>query len=147
MLVLQWQGKVKPIIPHYSSHLFSTPRYQISEQGLGLLAINSIRAVLSLEICDRERTRTKVYNTVIYFTPLLPCLTGCTAAERSYHISWKCCCSNVVSSEFFRDDLGKIPYTTMCIKESLRLYPPVPGISRQLSKPIIFCDGRSLPKG
>ncbi|XP_063794998.1 cytochrome P450 4B1-like isoform X2 [Pseudophryne corroboree] len=45
------------------------------------------------------------------------------------------------------EDLGKMPYTTMCIKESMRLYPPVPGISRELSQPITFCDGRSLPKG
>ncbi|KAJ7332758.1 hypothetical protein JRQ81_014938 [Phrynocephalus forsythii] len=45
------------------------------------------------------------------------------------------------------DDLGKIPYTTMCIKESIRLYPPVPGVSRQLTKPMTFCDGRTLPEG
>ncbi|KAM4022501.1 cytochrome P450 4A24-like [Anomaloglossus baeobatrachus] len=45
------------------------------------------------------------------------------------------------------DDLGKIPHTTMCIKESLRLFPPVPGVARKLSKPITFCDGRSLPEG
>ncbi|XP_044157265.1 cytochrome P450 4A4-like [Bufo gargarizans] len=45
------------------------------------------------------------------------------------------------------EDLGKIPYTTMCIKESLRVYPPVPGVARKLSKPITFCDGRSLPEG
>ncbi|KAM8930917.1 cytochrome P450 4B1-like isoform 1-T1 [Pelodytes ibericus] len=44
------------------------------------------------------------------------------------------------------EDLGKLPYTTMCIKESLRLYPPVPEIARELAKPIMFFDGRSLPK-
>ncbi|XP_063283835.1 cytochrome P450 4B1-like [Pelobates fuscus] len=45
------------------------------------------------------------------------------------------------------EDLSKIPYTTMCIKESLRLYPPVPSVSRELAKPITFSDGRTLPAG
>ncbi|NXF02414.1 CP4B1 protein, partial [Smithornis capensis] len=45
------------------------------------------------------------------------------------------------------EDLGKMTYTTMCIKESLRLFPPVPSVSRQLSEPITFPDGRSLPAG
>uniref|UniRef100_A0A8B9CGR2 Cytochrome P450 family 4 subfamily B member 1 n=1 Tax=Anser brachyrhynchus TaxID=132585 RepID=A0A8B9CGR2_9AVES len=45
------------------------------------------------------------------------------------------------------EDLGKMTYTTMCIKESLRLFPPVPLLSRQLSTPVTFSDGRSLPAG
>jgi len=47
----------------------------------------------------------------------------------------------------FREDLSKIPYTTMFIKESLRLYPPVPGMSRITTKTITFFDGRTLPAG
>ncbi|XP_020952360.1 cytochrome P450 4X1-like [Sus scrofa] len=43
--------------------------------------------------------------------------------------------------------LGEMSYTTMCIKESLRLAPPVLSFSRELSKPITFSDGRSLPAG
>nr|KAF6381635.1 cytochrome P450 family 4 subfamily X member 1 [Pipistrellus kuhlii] len=45
------------------------------------------------------------------------------------------------------DHLSKMTYTTMCIKETLRLYPTIVSISRQLSKPITFPDGRSLPAG
>ncbi|XP_001495202.2 cytochrome P450 4B1 [Equus caballus] len=45
------------------------------------------------------------------------------------------------------DDLGKMTYLTMCIKESFRIYPPVPQVFRQLSKPVSFVDGRSLPAG
>ncbi|NXJ09032.1 CP4B1 protein, partial [Odontophorus gujanensis] len=45
------------------------------------------------------------------------------------------------------EDLGKMTYSTMCIKESLRLFPPVPSVSRMLSKPVTFSDGRSLPEG
>ncbi|CAI9152240.1 unnamed protein product [Rangifer tarandus platyrhynchus] len=45
------------------------------------------------------------------------------------------------------DQLSEMSYTTMCIKESLRLSPPSMSISRELAKPMTFPDGRSLPAG
>ncbi|XP_065910275.1 ultra-long-chain fatty acid omega-hydroxylase-like [Dysidea avara] len=44
------------------------------------------------------------------------------------------------------EDLSKLSYTTMCIKESWRLYPPVPYIAKELSEDMII-DGDRIPKG
>ncbi|XP_006015876.2 cytochrome P450 4A5-like [Alligator sinensis] len=45
------------------------------------------------------------------------------------------------------EDLGKMTYSTMCIKESLRLFPAAPATIRELTSPLLFDDGRTLPKG
>ncbi|KAB1259674.1 Leukotriene-B4 omega-hydroxylase 3, partial [Camelus dromedarius] len=45
------------------------------------------------------------------------------------------------------DDLTQLPFLTMCIKESLRLHPPAPTISRRCTQDIVLPDGRVIPKG
>nr|XP_019592399.1 PREDICTED: phylloquinone omega-hydroxylase CYP4F2 isoform X1 [Rhinolophus sinicus]XP_019592400.1 PREDICTED: phylloquinone omega-hydroxylase CYP4F2 isoform X1 [Rhinolophus sinicus] len=45
------------------------------------------------------------------------------------------------------DDLTQLPFMTMCIKESLRLHPPVTVISRCCTEDIKLPDGRVIPKG
>nr|XP_012313175.1 docosahexaenoic acid omega-hydroxylase CYP4F3-like isoform X3 [Aotus nancymaae] len=45
------------------------------------------------------------------------------------------------------DDLAQLPFLTMCLKESLRLHPPVPMISRRCIQDVVLPDGRVLPKG
>ena len=51
----------------------------------------------------------------------------------------------------FREDLSEFHYLTMFIKESMRLYPPVPVIGRYLNKPLNVPSGNSgnitLPAG
>ncbi|KAJ8798151.1 hypothetical protein J1605_016784 [Eschrichtius robustus] len=45
------------------------------------------------------------------------------------------------------DDLTQLPFTTLCIKESLRQFPPVTLISRRCTEDIKLPDGRIIPKG
>eukprot|EP00058_Branchiostoma_floridae_P017225 XP_002602713.1 hypothetical protein BRAFLDRAFT_72925 [Branchiostoma floridae] len=45
------------------------------------------------------------------------------------------------------EDLPSMKYITMCIKESLRIYPPVPKILRELEEPLTFPDGKTVQKG
>ncbi|XP_078063013.1 ultra-long-chain fatty acid omega-hydroxylase-like isoform X1 [Mustelus asterias] len=45
------------------------------------------------------------------------------------------------------DDLSQIPFTTMCIKESLRLHPAVTTVARCCTEDIKLPDGRVIPKG
>ncbi|XP_045395059.1 cytochrome P450 4F2-like isoform X3 [Lemur catta] len=45
------------------------------------------------------------------------------------------------------EDLAQLPFLTMCVKESLRLHPPVTVISRRCTKDIVLPDGRVIPKG
>ncbi|KAJ7316583.1 hypothetical protein JRQ81_002745 [Phrynocephalus forsythii] len=45
------------------------------------------------------------------------------------------------------EDLSRMPFTTMCIKESLRLHPPVTLVSRRCTEDIKLPDGRVIPKG
>ncbi|XP_005406121.1 PREDICTED: cytochrome P450 4F22 [Chinchilla lanigera] len=45
------------------------------------------------------------------------------------------------------DDLTQLPFTTMCIKESLRQFPPVTLVTRRCTEDIKLPDGRVIPKG
>jgi hypothetical protein len=45
-----------------------------------------------------------------------------------------------------REDLPQLKYLTLCIKESLRIYPPVPAIQRQITKPLTI-KGVTFPVG
>ncbi|XP_072035784.1 cytochrome P450 4F12-like [Amphiura filiformis] len=45
------------------------------------------------------------------------------------------------------DDLTKLEYLTQFIKESMRLYPPVPAIGRDIKSSIKLPDGRIIPEG
>uniref|UniRef100_V9KPX3 Cytochrome P450, family 4, subfamily F, polypeptide 22 n=1 Tax=Callorhinchus milii TaxID=7868 RepID=V9KPX3_CALMI len=45
------------------------------------------------------------------------------------------------------DHLSQMPFTTMCIKESLRLHPAVTTVARSCTEDIRLPDGRIIPKG
>uniref|UniRef100_A0ABM0MFL4 Cytochrome P450 4F22-like n=1 Tax=Saccoglossus kowalevskii TaxID=10224 RepID=A0ABM0MFL4_SACKO len=57
------------------------------------------------------------------------------------------CFAKKTNADLSWDDLNNFPYLTMCIKESLRITPPVLNHSRELTIPLHFPDGTSLPAG
>ncbi|XP_052020673.1 cytochrome P450 4F5 isoform X1 [Apodemus sylvaticus] len=51
------------------------------------------------------------------------------------------------SVEIEWEDLARLPFLTMCIKESLRLHPPALDLLRRCTQDIVLPDGRVIPKG
>uniref|UniRef100_UPI003AAFBC79 cytochrome P450 4F3 n=1 Tax=Centroberyx gerrardi TaxID=166262 RepID=UPI003AAFBC79 len=45
------------------------------------------------------------------------------------------------------DDLSNLPFTTMCIRESLRLHSPVLAVTRQYTQDMALPGDRTVPKG
>ena len=54
-----------------------------------------------------------------------------------------CACVGV----YYRADLSSMPFTTMCIKESLRLHSPVLAVTRQYTRDVDLPGNRTVPKG
>ncbi|CAK6977493.1 cytochrome P450 4F3 [Scomber scombrus] len=45
------------------------------------------------------------------------------------------------------DDLSNLPFTTMCIRESLRLHAPVQAVTRRYTQDMPLPEGRTVPEG
>lgn len=46
-----------------------------------------------------------------------------------------------------REDLSSLPFTTMCIRESLRLHAPVQAVTRRYTQDVKLPGGHAVPKG
>ena len=57
-----------------------------------------------------------------------------------------CIRSNSPHLHLHRSDLPKLHTLALCVKESMRMYPPVPFIQRTLTEPL-HIDGHDIPAG
>lgn len=46
-----------------------------------------------------------------------------------------------------REDLSSLPFTTMCIREALRLHSPVQAVTRRYIQDVKLPGERTVPKG
>lgn len=46
-----------------------------------------------------------------------------------------------------REDLCSLPFTTMCIREALRLHSPVQAVTRRYTQDVELPGGHTVPKG
>lgn len=46
-----------------------------------------------------------------------------------------------------REDLSNLPFTTMCIRESLRLHSPVQAVTRKYTQDMALPGDRTVPQG
>ena len=53
----------------------------------------------------------------------------------------------LVYRSLYREDLKSLEYTTLCLKESMRLLPPVPTLARDLEEDLEIADGIVAAKG
>ena len=90
---------------------------------------------------------TSLLPSIFYFETLIgptsvSCSTWQCASRRDYVITPQ----YLLFWNFDRSDLSKLEYLTMCIKEGLRHYSPVPFIQREFTHDFEV-DGHIYPKG
>uniref|UniRef100_F7BIG1 Cytochrome P450 family 4 subfamily B member 1 n=1 Tax=Equus caballus TaxID=9796 RepID=F7BIG1_HORSE len=126
------------VLKPYVALFADSTRAMLDEDGIKL-SDAELRAEVDTFMFEGHDTTTSGISWFLYCMALYPEHQQCCREEVREVLGDR--------DSFQWDDLGKMTYLTMCIKESFRIYPPVPQVFRQLSKPVSFVDGRSLPAG
>ncbi|XP_065773223.1 prostaglandin E2 omega-hydroxylase CYP4F21-like [Muntiacus reevesi] len=126
---------------------------------------------LLLSAGDKWNKHCRMLTSAFHFNILKPYMKIFTKSTDIMHTKWECLvteghthldiyehislmtldglqkCVFSFDSNCQEDDLTQLPFLTMCIKESLRLHPPVTSIFRRCTQDIMLPDGRVIPKG
>lgn len=63
--------------------------------------------------------------------------------RKGAHGGWFYLCAALMG----REDMSSLPFTTMCIRESLRLHSPVQAVTRRYLQDVKLPGGHTVPKG
>ncbi|XP_038066913.1 cytochrome P450 4F4-like isoform X2 [Patiria miniata] len=109
------------------------------EDGKGLTDLE-IRNEVDTFLFEGHDTTASSLTWILYFLALYPEHQARVQEEIDEVLSGR------DSDNIGWDDLGKFPYLVQCLKESLRIYPPVPFIQRVIQNDVEI-DGKILPAG